>query len=448
MITMRLSEACRPVDGALSGRDVIFRGISTDTRSAHPEELFVALRGERFDAHDFLDAAARAGAAAAMVEREVATDLPCIRVSSTRSALGHLAASWRAGLNLPLVAVTGSNGKTTVKEMLAAILGRCGTVLATRGNLNNDIGVPLTLLRLGAEHGCAVVEMGANRPGEIAHLCALAQPTVAVITQCAPAHLEGFGDLHGVARAKGEIVSGLRPDGIAVLNADDAYFGLWRQLAGERRVMTFGMEREADVTARMLGDDDPTRNRFEVVTRVGAVIVELALPGRHNVMIALAACACAMAVGSDLQTIRAGLESVQPVRGRLEIGRGLRGCRVIDDSYNANPSSLRAALEVLARYRGRRWMVLGDMGELGDGAAALHREAGQQARACGVERLYGIGPLSRVALEAFGEDGRHFDDLAPLLAALEAEIDAEVTLLVKGSRAMHLERVRQAIGAG
>ncbi len=448
MITMRLSEACRPVDGALSGRDVVFRGVSTDTRSACREELFVALRGERFDAHDFLDAAARAGAAAAMVEREVATDLPCIRVNSTRSALGHLAASWRAGLDLPLVAVTGSNGKTTVKEMLAAILGRRRAVLATRGNLNNDIGVPLTLLRLGAEHACAVVEMGANHPGEIAYLCAIAQPTVAVVTQCAPAHLEGFGSIAGVARAKGEIVSGLRSGGIAVLNADDAYFELWRQLAGDRRVMAFGLEHEVDVTARMQENDDPARNLFEIVTRAGAVTVELALPGRHNVMNALAASACAMAVGADLQTIRAGLESMQPVHGRLEIGRGLRGCRVIDDSYNANPSSLRAALEVLGRFRGRRWMVLGDMGELGDEAAALHREAGRQARAYGAERVYGIGPLSRAAVEAFGEDGRHFDDLAQLLAALEAEIDAEVTLLVKGSRAMHMERVTQAIGAG
>ncbi|MGQ0657042.1 MAG: UDP-N-acetylmuramoyl-tripeptide--D-alanyl-D-alanine ligase [Chromatiales bacterium] len=448
MIAMRLSEACRPVDGALVGRDVAFSGVSTDTRSAGAAELFIALRGARFDAHDFLEHAERAGAVAAMVEREIVTALPCIKVSDTRAALGRLAAFWRAGFALPVVAVTGSNGKTTVKEMLAAILARHGAVLATRGNLNNDIGVPLTLLRLGAEHTCAVIEMGANHTGEIAYLCRLARPTIAVITLCALAHLEGFGSLERVAHAKGEVVSGLSADGTAVLNADDTYFGLWRELAGNRRVIAFGLRNAADVSARVQGSDDSACNVFEIVTREGAVLVNLPLPGPHNVMNALAAAACALAVGADLEAIRAGLESMRAVHGRLELSRGERGCRLIDDTYNANPSSFEAALTVLARYPGRRWLVLGDMAELGGEAPALHREAGARARALGVERLYGIGALTRDAAKAFGSGGRHYNDIAALIAALREDLDTDVTVLIKGSRAMQMERVVLAIGAG
>jgi UDP-N-acetylmuramoyl-tripeptide--D-alanyl-D-alanine ligase len=428
--------------GRLAGQDALVEGNGTDSRSIDPGALFVALVGERADGHDFIAAARARGAGGALVARPHGEDLPTVQVADTRRALGALTASWRARFDLGLVGVTGSNGKTTVKEMTASILRQAGPTLATEGNLNNDIGVPLTLARLAAEHRFAVVEMGANHPGEIAGLCALARPAVGVITQCAPAHLEGFGSVEGVARAKGEIVQGLAADGTAVLNADDRFVGLWRELAGQRRVIAFGLEHPAEVWAEWLPDGDGSR--VELATPAGRTALRLALPGRHNVMNALAAAAAALALGVDLSAVVRGLAAVRSVKGRLQV-RSSGTLRVIDDTYNANPGSVAAALEVLGGYPGRRWLVLGDMLELGAAAEAYHRQAGARARDSGVERLYAVGPLAALAVEGFGSGARHFPDHAALIEALVRDASASATVLVKGSRSMGMERVVRAL---
>lgn len=420
-------------------------GASIDSRALERGNLFVAIRGERFDGHDFVAAAGDAGAAAAMVSRELPVSLPQLVVGDTRVALGQLAAWWRRRLSLPLVGVTGSNGKTTVKELLAGILARRGAVLSTRGNLNNDLGVPLTLLQLGSSHHAAVVEMGANHAGEIAHLATLAGPDVGVVTNAGRAHLEGFGSLAGVARAKGEMFSGLPADGTAIINRDDAFYALWRDLAGERTVVTFGVDAGADV--RPAGDIETLPgggSAFVLVAPAGEIRVTLSLPGLHNVRNALAAAAAALAAGTSLSDVAGGLEAATAPPGRLQV-HSAPGLRVIDDTYNANPDSLGAALEVLMQQPGERWLVIGDMGELGESAGELHEAMGLQARHAGVARLYALGDLARRAAAGFGAGGSHFDSEAELLAALHADIHEDRTILVKGSRAMRMERVVKAL---
>lgn len=446
MDSMRLSEAAALIHARYSGEDVSFSRVSTDTRTLHGGDLFVALSGEHFDGHDYIDQAGHQGAVAVMLSRPGEISLPALQVEDTRLGLGRLAAVWRRRYHLPVVAITGSNGKTTVKEMVAAILGQQGEVLATRGNLNNEIGLPLTLLQIRERHRYAVVEMGASHAGEIGYLTQLAAPRVAVITNAAPAHLEGFGSVEGVARAKGEIFAGLDEEGIAIINADDAYADYWRECAASRRVVTFGMQQPADVTAQWLATEG--LSRLQLQTPQGEVELQLHLPGRHNGMNALAAAAVAVALGIGLDKIRAGLASLQPVAGRMQLLDGLPGMRVIDDTYNANPSSLQAALQSLQSMPGSRWLVLGDMAELGEEAGRLHAEAGRQARAAGVQRLYAFGPNSAKAVEAFGETGYHFTDLESLVAALCAEWRGSGVVLVKGSRSMRMERVVQALRAG
>lgn len=443
MIRMQVSEAARVLDAPWTGTDARFQGCGTDTRSLAPGELFVALQGPNFDGHDFLDQAGARGAAAVMVRGDVEVALPALRVSDTRGALGALSAAWRERHAIPLVAVTGSNGKTTVKEMLAAVLGRAGRVLATRGNLNNDIGVPLTLLRLDAEHRYAVVEMGANHPGEIALLTAMARPTVGVVTVCAPAHLEGFGSLEGVARAKGELFEHLPSDGVAVVNADDRFADLWRGLAGTRRVLTFGLGPGAEVTAEVEPATDGSR--LHLRTPWGDRSLVLPLPGRHNVSNALAAAAAALSAGVSLDAVVEGVQATEPVAGRLRLLGGPVESTIIDDTYNANPASLEAALDVLAGRPEPRLLALGDMGELGPGAGEYHRAAGEAARRAGVVGLYALGDLSRNAVEAFGEGGRHFAAHADLATALRQALTPGATVLVKGSRAMRMERVVRAL---
>ena len=443
MIRLRVSEAARAVGGEWTGDDATFQGCATDSRTVASGALFVALPGTRVDGHDFLGQARQQGAAAALVSRVVAADLPTVRVADTRRALGELATHWRGRFDLPLIGVTGSNGKTTVKEMIAAILRQVGPTLATEGNLNNDIGVPLTLVRLGPEHRFAVVELGANHPGEIAGLCAVARPGVGVITQCAPAHLEGFGSVEGVARATGEIIQGLPASGTAVINADDAFAGLWSRLAGQRPRVTFGLDRSADVTARWMPEG--AGSRVSMATPAGAIGLYLPLPGRHNVMNALAAVAAALAVGIPPDAIVAGLESVGPVKGRLQL-REAHGMRVLDDTYNANPGSVAAALAVLAAFPGARWLALGDMGELGASSEDYHRQVGQLAREAGVERLFALGRLAGLAAEGFGAGARRFPSHQALIEALRQEASAApATLLVKGSRSMTMERVVEAL---
>ena len=445
MISGSLKEIATHLQARLVGEDRAFQGVTTDSRKVQEGCLYVALRGERFDGHDFVSAAVGAGAAGCVVERQVETGFSQLIVPDCRRALGDLARAWRRRFSLPLVAVTGSNGKTTVKEMIASILARQHNVLATRGNLNNDIGVPLTLFELGSEHQAAVIEMGANHAGEIDYLAGIALPDVAVVNNAGPAHLEGFGDLPGVARAKGELFMRLPADGTAIINRDDDFYELWRTLAGERKVLSFGFHDQADFQGRRESPAATGEEIFILHTPQGDSRVRLGLVGRHNTLNALAAAAACYAEGIDLADIVAGLERVVPVAGRLQFMCGLRGALVCDDTYNANPLSLKAALEALSDLPGPRWLVLGDMGELGPEGERLHREAGDLARASGVQRLFGLGRLCQAAVESFGTGGQHFARVEDLLAALLPEISKEHRVLVKGSRAMRMERVVQAL---
>ncbi len=442
---MRLQDAAEALGARWAGEDVLLHGVSTDTRTLQAGQLFVALHGPNFDGHDYLAEAKSRGAAACMVEKPVA-NCPTIIVGDTRLALGKLARAWRRRFTRPLVAVTGSNGKTTVKEMLAGILGQQGLTLATRGNLNNDIGLPLTLFELDAQYTAAVVEMGANHAGEIAYLTGLAEPGVAVITNAAAAHLEGFGSLEGVARAKGEIFQGLSETGTAIINVDDPFAPQWRDLAQNRRTLSFGLRHPADVTACWQAGD--RGSQLQVRTPEGELACRLALLGEHNVMNALAAIAAALAVGLPMTAIKAGLEGMQPVPGRLQLKPGLHGCCIIDDTYNANPASLTAAIQVLAGFAGKRILVLGDMGELGENAIALHAEAGRVAKAAGIEGFYAVGSMAKAAAESFGTGAKWYADQQAACAALQSELAADATVLLKGSRLSHMEQVVDALVAG
>jgi len=431
--------------------DIGFTRVCTDSRTLQAGDLFVALRGPNFDGHDYLARARQGGAVAAIVSRfDESLDLPQLLVSDTLLGLGQLAAWWRQQHAIPIVAVTGSNGKTTVKEMLASILRQHHQVQVTQGNLNNDIGVPLTLLGLNAGHEFAVVEMGASKAGDIDYLTHLTRPNVALITNVAPAHLEGFGDIAGVARAKGEIFNGLGADGTAVLNADEARVGIWRVMTAGRPVISFGLRNMVDVTAVALSGEAQPGCSFKLCTPVGQADIKLALVGRHNVMNALAASSAALALEIPLADIKAGLESMRPVNGRLAPAPGIFGVRLINDTYNANPGSIRAALDVLVACEGETALVLGDMGELGNAAAALHEQVGRQARTSGVKRLYTVGDFAGLAAGTFGLGGQHFMDQTALITALKSDLAAceangPCTVLVKGSRSMHMERVVEAL---
>ena len=438
-----LSQIASATNGELLGTDTGIDGVTTDTRKLTKGQLFVALKGPNFNAHDFVSTAVDAGAVAVMVEYALDIDVPQVVVKDSLKALGMLASAWRQQWGNPLVAVTGSNGKTTVKEMLASIFSQQGDVLATAGNLNNDIGVPLTLLRIGETDQAAIIEMGANHPNEIAYLTGLAKPEVALITNAAAAHLEGFGSLEGVAKAKGEIFSGLPPEGYAVINADDVYADIWYDLASKKKNITFGMDNKADVSCQfhsaVLG------NQLEVITPNGTFDCTLKLLGKHNVMNALAATAASLVAGVSLENISIGLSKMRPVAGRLETKLGINGSRIIDDTYNANPNSLNAAIEVLLQNEGKTFLALGDMGELGEDTQELHNNAGEQAKLKGVNKLYAFGPYCLGAVKAFGENAKHFDSQAAMIMQLEQDLTSEVTLLVKGSRAMKMDKVVDAL---
>jgi UDP-N-acetylmuramoyl-tripeptide--D-alanyl-D-alanine ligase len=446
MIAMTLSEAMRITGGTLHGQDGLFHGMSSDSRSIAPGMLFCALEGANFDGHRFIDAALRAGAAGALCQRVDSASAPApgrIVVPDTLAAMAALVSQWRGRFAVQCIGITGSNGKTTVKEMLARIAAEDGPVLATHGNLNNEIGVPLTLARLAATHRFAVIEMGASHPGEIARLAAMAVPRVGVITQIAPAHLEGFGSVQGVAAAKGELLGALPPDGVAVTNARCAFDGLWRELAGHCARLSFGDTAAADVMVSHRSTDDGEQLRLR--TPRGELEVLLRLPGAHNALNAAAATAAAQAAGIGDAAIVAGLAAMRPVAGRLAPLRGRGGARILDDSYNANPESLRAALQVLASRAAPRWLVLGDMAELGPEGEHLHEQAGRLAREAGVQRLYCSGSLSVATARAFGEGGHHLDDIEALIDVLRRTLPGDATVLVKGSRSAAMERVVQAL---
>lgn len=445
MSMLQLSELAQMVDGRLQGTDCRFDGVSSDTRTLQQGDLFVALQGPNFDGHDYLHIAQSRGAAAALLAREAGGQLPAVVVDDTLQGLGRLGHGWRLRCPAHVVAITGSNGKTTLKEMIAAILAERGPVLATRGNLNNDIGVPLTLTRLRDEP-FAVIEMGANHAGEIDYLSRLTQPDVAVLNNAGRAHLEGFGSIEGVARAKAEILNGLQPGGVFVFNADDVFAPLWRDLSNAFEQRTFGVTCPADVASAVDSYEIVWRGgrfdvRFPVICEQGEVEFSLQLAGEHNRMNALAAVAAALASGADLDDAQRALARLAPVAGRLCPQIGINDMRLIDDSYNANPDSVIAALRVLACAPGRRTLVLGDLAELGDDAVQLHRQLGERAAGFGIDRLLTVGQLSAHAGNAFDGAHRHFDGRDELADFLQCDVSEEDSVLIKGSRSARMDEV-------
>ncbi len=433
----------------LHGEPVTFDGVATDTRKLLPGQLFVALKGDKFDGHDFVAKALEKGAAGALVSRRLEGASPLLQAPDTLLALGQLAALHRASFEGTLLAITGSAGKTTTKEMLAAILGQSSPVLATSGNLNNEIGVPLTLMRLSSDYRYAVIEMGAAKPGDIRYLVEIANPDISILTNARAAHLEGFGSLDRVARTKGEIFVS-KPGRLAVINLDEPYSTLWRQLAGVATVISHSANGDSDASVRALDLElRAAGSRFKLVTDDDSHLVELTVPGRHNVANALAAAAAAMGAGLGLPEIAAGLASFNGIAGRMQFCRGAAGMLVIDDSYNANPDAVRSAIDVLAMQAGTKLLLLGDMAELGDDSVSYHREAGFYAREQGIDALFGIGPLAENAAAAFGSGALSFTDQQQLLAWLQPGcLSGYDACLVKGSRSSRMEHVVEMLLAG
>ncbi|WP_312455210.1 UDP-N-acetylmuramoyl-tripeptide--D-alanyl-D-alanine ligase [Pseudescherichia sp.] len=446
MISVTLNELAQILNGELHGQSLTVDAVTTDTRQLTPGCLFVALKGERFDAHDFAEQAKAGGAGALLVSRKLDCDLPQLVVKDTRLAFGEIAAWVRQQVPTRVVALTGSSGKTSVKEMTAAILGECGNTLYTAGNLNNDIGVPMTLLRLTKEHQYAVIELGANHQGEIAWTVSLTRPEAALVNNLAAAHLEGFGSLAGVAKAKGEIFTGLPLNGVAIMNADNNDWLNWQSIIGERKIWRFSPNAaNSDFTANNVHVTSHGTT-FTLQTPTGNVEVLLPLPGRHNIANALAATALAMAVGATLDAVKAGLAKLKAVPGRLFPIQLAENQLLLDDSYNANVGSMTAAAQVLSEMPGYRVMVVGDMAELGDESEACHQQVGEAAKASGLDRVLSVGVQSKGISDASGV-GEHFNDKAALIARLKALIAEQqiITILVKGSRSAAMEEVVRAL---
>jgi UDP-N-acetylmuramoyl-tripeptide--D-alanyl-D-alanine ligase len=450
---MTLAEAAQAAGAQLSeprAGAIAIDAVSTDTRESLAGKLFIALKGERFDAHDFLAQAAAQGAVAAMVDsREglvAPAGLPLLKVEDTRTGFGRLAANWRNRFAIPVIGITGSNGKTTVKEMCAAILRAWlgpDAVLATQGNLNNDIGVPTMLLRLHAGHRAAIIEMGMNHPGEMAWLVSLVRPDVSIVTNAQRAHLEGMGGLHAVAVEKGEVYRALEVEGIAVINADDSHAGYWRENHGAGRCVSFGLDHAADVSAEY--SIDGLQTELKLTTPQGAARLTLQVPGVHNVRNALGAVAATLSAGVPLEAVVQGLAGFTGTKGRLQRKIVQGGATLLDDTYNANPDSVRAGIEVLAAMPGRKFLVLGDMGEIGSMSAQYHDEIGGYAKSAGIDRLFALGEQSRLAARNFGEGGVHYESPEALVADLSPLLGEDVVVLVKGSRFMRMERVADAL---
>ncbi|WEN16148.1 UDP-N-acetylmuramoyl-tripeptide--D-alanyl-D-alanine ligase [Rhodanobacter sp. AS-Z3] len=441
---MALGTVAMWTGGRLLAGDVEVTGVAIDTRKLKQGDLFVAIKGEHVDGHDYLAEAAARGAVAAMVTRKVDSELPQVLVNNAELALGDLASAVRAQRDVRVVGITGSNGKTTVKTLVASILSRHGRTHVSSGNYNNELGLPLSLLAMPVDTEYAVFEMGAGKPGDIAYLAAIARPDIGLITLIAPAHLERMGSIEGVAETKGALYQALPVDGVAIVNADDAFANFFVGLAGTREVMRFGLDHQADVGADII-ELRVDGSHFVLSTPQGDAEVVLPLPGRHNIANALAAAAVGLALQVPLSTIVAGLEQSHGVAGRLRREVAAGGWTLIDDSYNANPSSMAAAIDTLLLAGGERWLVLGDMAELGADAHALHAGIGALARERGVERLYAVGSLGRATVEAFGEGAIHFENQPALIAALQAQLHRGVTCLVKGSRSAGMEQVVAAL---
>ena len=444
MIEGNLAAAAHIMNGTLLGSDRKFAGVSTDTRTIGQGELFFALLGPNFNGGAFVSAAADKNAAAAVLSETVEVDIPQITVDDTRLALGKLAGSWRKRMPAKVIGITGSNGKTTLKEMISSCLSLTAETLATRGNLNNDIGLPLMLLSLSEEHRYAIIEMGANHLGEIAYLTSLVEPAVVVITNAAPAHLEGFGDLDGVARAKGEILQGDVSPAFVVLNADDPYFDYWNSLLAGDTVISFGVETSASVFATDVEADGDTMS-FSLHIHLEEIPIRLPLAGLHNVGNACAAAAVLHGLGMDSKQIRQGLESVQAICGRLQPVERITALTVYDDSYNANPQSVIAAAEFLATQPGHNWLVLGDMGELGEDEVLLHKAVGRAAKRLGIDRILATGKLSKNTVKTFGNGGQWYENIDGLVEELQRSATEDTNILIKGSRFMEMERVVEAL---
>ena len=451
--TMRLQEIQEVTGGILSGGDAEFSAVSIDTRTLQENELFIAIKGPNFNGNKFVAKAEEQHACGAIVSEAVICGMPTLHVADSRDALGKIGALNRDRSSACVIALTGSQGKTTVKEMTACILACCGEVIMTRGNLNNDLGVPLSLLKIEAHHEFAVIEMGANGPGEIAYSVSLTRPQIGHITCIAGTHLEGFGDLAGVARAKSEIWQGIQEGGTAVVNLDDAFAGQFieqlEQQAGNRRIVSVSAKgsTSADVYATAVKLDAIRGAAFTLNTASGTTDVSLGVPGFHNVGNALAAATMAMAAGADLEAVKKGLERFTQVKGRMCIVDGMQESTIIDDSYNASPSSFKAAIDVLVLNEGATIVVMGDMGELGTDAERGHREVGRYARDRGVDHFIAVGNLSRLAVEAYGDGGIFLDDRAQFVATILPLLNASVTVLVKGSRSQGMEKLVKQIQA-
>ncbi|WP_337841360.1 UDP-N-acetylmuramoyl-tripeptide--D-alanyl-D-alanine ligase [Rheinheimera sp.] len=445
MIRLTTTEIASAVQGQLHGADVAIESVSTDSRAIAPGDLFIALKGPNFDAHQFAADVVSKGAAALVVEQLQDLAVPQILVKDCRLALGALGAAVRQRVNPKTVAVTGSVGKTTVKEMMAAILGSIGHVLATAGNFNNDIGAPLTLLRLTAQHTHAVMELGANHLGEIAYTAGLSQPSVSVITNVGAAHLEGFGDLFGVARAKGEIYGALPAGGTAVVPLDSEFAEYWLKRLGDKKVLTFSATQKADFYAEHIVLNEQGCAGFDLVCPQGRILIQLALPGKHNVANALAAAAAVLQLGASLTDVQLGLASMKPVKGRINVIQATPALRLIDDTYNANSESVKAAIDLLSTYPGYQVLVFGDMGELGADARRYHEEVGLYAKQKGIHLLFTLGVLSQSASDLFNGQGAHFSSRQQLIQKLGPLLDQQpqATVLVKGSRSAKMELVVQ-----
>jgi UDP-N-acetylmuramoyl-tripeptide--D-alanyl-D-alanine ligase len=443
MLSLQLSDVALWTRGSVHGTNIGVHGVFTDTRAPKAGGLFIALKGENFDAHDFVEPAKQAGAAAALVTRPLAIDIPQVIVADTAMALGDLASAVRAQRRARVIGITGSNGKTTVKTLLASILQLHGKTHVNAGNLNNEIGLPLSLLGLPEDAEYAVLEMGAGKQGDIAYLAAIARPEIGLVNNIAPAHLERMGSLEGIADTKGALYTSLPAQGVAVINADDAFTTFFGNLAGTRRILRFGTERKADVRAEDI--DVGSSSTFALVCGEDRIEITLPLNGRHNVQNALAAAACAIALEVPFALIKKGLEAAPSVKGRLQHYTMPGGWTLIDDSYNANPGSTAAAISTLASEDGEVWLVLGDMRELGAQARTLHAQTGKLAHDSGIARLYTVGELSASAAKAFGARAKHFDNQKSLIAALQAEVKPGIRVLVKGSRGSAMEHIVHAL---
>lgn len=441
---MLLSELAHTVNGTLHGKDVLFSGVSIDGRTINSGDLYVAIKGERFDGHQFVGQAAQAGAVASMVEQQADSLNAAVSVKQTRQALGQLAKHWRQRFDFPVVAITGSNGKTTVKELTNAVLSQQYNTLATKGNLNNELGVPLTLLRLRNQHEAAVIEMGANHHGEIAYLTDLTQPSIGLVNNAGAAHLEGFGDLAGVAQGKGEMFANLPATGTAVINADDVFCETWKEMAEHRKIVLFGLSEQADVRATTITSRFGMTS-FQLEYQQRKQPVHIPLTGNHNVMNALAAAAIGIECGLSLKQISKGFATVKPVSGRMQILSGLNQSIIINDCYNANPTSFEAALTAMQDLGEERWCVLGDFGELGTDSESLHKELGSMAHRYGVSKLLATGTFTKLSVEAFGEGAEFFESRHELINILKQQLYKGVVVLVKGSRAQKLETIVEAL---